>query len=84
VYRKTTAVKFMTTDKINGRCGYKGQEHVIDDQCGRPWINPNDQSEPRKKLQERHDDGNQVDEHSGEKVIPVNNLCKTAGAKILL
>ena len=66
----------MATDKIYGKRGYKGQEHAIDNQCGRPWINPDDQGEPREKLQERHDDGNHVDEHSGEKAIPVNYLCK--------
>ena len=68
----------MTTDKIYGKRGYKGQEHAIDDQCGGPWINPNDQGQPRKKLQERHNDGNQVDEHGWEKVIAVNNLCKNS------
>jgi len=76
VYRKTTAVKFMATNKIYGKRGYKSQEHAIDNQCGRPWIKSDDEGEPREKLEERHDDGNQVDEHIWEKVVPVNNLCK--------
>ena len=66
----------MAADKIYGKRGYKGQEHAIDNQCGRPWINPDDKGYPREKLQERHDDGNQVDEDGREKVIPVNNLSK--------
>jgi len=67
----------MAADKIYGKSGYKDQQQGIDDQCGRPGINPDDKGEPCEKLQERHDDGNQVDEHGREKVIPVNNLCKS-------
>jgi len=52
----------MATNKIYGKRGYKSQEHAIDNQCGRPWIKSDDEGEPREKLEERHDDGNQVDE----------------------
>ena len=68
----------MTADEIYGKRGYKSQQHAIDDQCGRPWIKSDDEGEPREKLEERHDDGNQVYEHGREKVIPVNNFCKNS------
>ncbi len=68
----------MAADKINGKSGYKDQQHGIDDQCGRPWIKPDDQGQPCDKFQERHNDGNQVDEQGREKVIPVNNFCKNS------
>ena len=68
----------MTADEIYGKRGFKSQQHAIDYQWGRPWIKSDDEGEPREKLEERHDDGNQVDEHSGEKVIPVNNFCKNS------
>jgi len=68
----------MAADKIYGKSGYKDQQHGVDDQCGGPWIKTDDQGQPCDKLQERHNDGNQVDEQGREKVIPVNNLCKNS------
>ena len=68
----------MATDKIYGKSGYKDQQHGIDDQCGGPWIKTDDEGEPCDKLQERYNDGHQVDEHGREKVISVNNLCKNS------
>ena len=68
----------MAADKIYGKSGYKDQQHGIDDQCGGPWIKTDNQGEPCDKLQERHNDGHQVDQHGREKVIPVNNFCKNS------
>ncbi len=78
VYRKTTAVKFMTADKIYGKSGYEYQQHGIDDQRGGSWIKPGNQGQPGDKLQERHNDGNQVDKDGREKVIPENYFCKNS------
>ncbi len=36
----------MATDKIYGKSGYKDRQHGIDDQCGGPWIKPDNQGEP--------------------------------------
>ena len=58
------------------RAVIKNQQHAIDDQRSRFWIKTDDQGQPRNKLQERHDDGNQVDEYGWKKVITVNNFCK--------
>ena len=68
----------MAADKIYGKSGYEDQQHGIDDQCCGPWIKPGDQGQPGDKLQERHNDGDQVDEHGREKVISVNNLCENS------
>ena len=67
----------MAADKIYGKSGNKNHQHGIDDQGGRPGINPDDEGKPCEKFQERYDDGNQVDEHGREKVIPVNNFSKS-------
>ncbi len=68
----------MTADKIDGKSGYKTQQHGIDDQRSGSWIKTDDQCQPCDKLQERHNDSNQVDEHSREKIIAVNNFCKSS------
>ena len=68
----------MAADKIYGKCGDKGQQHGIDDQYGGSWIKTDDQGKSCDKLQERHNDGNQVDERGREKAIPVNNFSKNS------
>ena len=66
----------MAADKIDGKSGYKDQQHGIDDQRSGSRIKTDDQGQPCDKLQERYNDGNQVDEHGREKIIAVNNFCK--------
>ena len=68
----------MAADKIDGKSGYKNQQHGIDDQCSGLWIKADDKGQPCDKPQERYNDGNQVDEHSREKIIAVNNFCKSS------
>jgi len=84
IYRKTTAVEFMAADKIYGKRHDKGQQHGIDDQCGRSWIKTDDQGESCDKLQQRHNDGNQVDEQSREKAVPVNDFSKNSRCQNLV
>ena len=73
----------MAANKIDGKSGYKDQQHGIDDQCSGPWIKPDDQGQPCDQLQERHNDGNQVDEHGREKIIAVYNFCKISRRQYL-
>ena len=68
----------MAANKIDGKSGDKNQQHGIDDQRSGSWIKTGDQCQPCDKLQERHNDGNQVDEYSREKIIAVNNFCKSS------
>ena len=74
----------MAADKIYEKCGYKDQQHGIDDQRSGPWIKADDQGQPCDKLQERYTDGNQVDEHGREKIIAVNNFCKSSRCQYLV
>jgi len=74
----------MAANKIDGKSGYKDQQHGIDDQRSGPWIKSDDQGQPCDQLQERHNDGNQVDEHGREKVIAVNNFCKSSRRQYLV
>lgn len=68
----------MATDKIDGKSSHKNQQQGIDDQRSGSWIKTDDQCQSCDKLQERHNDSNQVDEHSREKIIAANNFCKTS------
>ena len=74
----------MAADKIDGKSGYKNQQHGIDDQRSGSWIKTDDQGQPCDKLQERYNDGNQVDEHGREKIIAVNNFCKSSRRQYLV
>jgi len=74
----------MAADKIDGKSGYKNQQHGIDDQRSGPWIKADDQGQPCDKLQERYNDGNQVDEYGREKIITVDNLCKSSRRQYLI
>ena len=50
------------------RAMIKTRQHTIDDQCGGPWIKPDEsKGQPSDKLHERYNNGNQVDEHGREK-----------------
>ena len=74
----------MASDKIDGKGGYKDHQHAIDDQCSGSWIKADDQGQPSDKLQERHNDGDQVDEYGRKKVIAVNNFCKSSRRQYLV
>ena len=74
----------MAANKIDGKSGYKDQQHGIDDQHSGPWIKSDDQGQPCDKLQKRYNNGNQVDEHGREKIIAVNNFCKSSRCQYLV
>lgn len=69
---ETTAIKFVPADNIDGKADNEGQEHRINDQCSRAGIKADDQCQPRNEFDEGYDDGEQIDEHGREKIVPVD------------
>ena len=78
-YGETAAIKFVSADKIDGKTDNKGQQHPINDQRGGARIKPDNQCQPRNELNEGQEDSKQIDEHCGEKLVPVNNFSKYRG-----
>ena len=64
----------MSADDIDGKANNKGQQHRINDQRGGAGIKTNNQRQPCNKFNEGQDDGQQIDEHCREKIVPVNNF----------
>ncbi len=73
---ETTAIKFMPANDIDGKTDNKGQQHRINDQRGRAGIKPDNQRQPCNEFNEGQDDGQQIDEHCREKIVPIYNFGK--------
>ena len=69
----------MASDQIYGQNNDKHDQHTVYDQHSRTGIDSQDQGQTGDKFNERHHNGNQIDESAGKEIITVDDFCKLSG-----
>ena len=69
----------MASDQIYGQNNDKHYQQAVYDHDGRTGIDAQDQGQTGNKFDERHHNGDQIDDPAGKEIIPVDDFCKISG-----